>query len=189
MNVGSPKANSPASAAATVSAEKVMVRPAAPRWYSTASVDDRAARGAFLAEPVDHQQAVVDRQREAEQDDDIDGVAGDIGQVGHAEQQQHGTSDGGQRARQWEQRHADAAEDEEQRDQQDRQRDQLTAEEVARGRTIPSRLTARSPPTCTFAPGTLLFSVLRIFSTCRCRRPYRCSSSYRDQHQAAPAIG
>jgi hypothetical protein len=74
VNTGLAKANSPASEVATVSAEKVMFRPAVAVVRPTAlPVTSCPARA---PEPVDHQQAVVHRQRQAERCYHIDRVPG-----------------------------------------------------------------------------------------------------------------
>jgi hypothetical protein len=58
----------------------------------------RSAVGAFLAEAVDHQQAVGDCERDAGEDDDANRVVADVHQDGHAAQQDHRAGDGHLRA-------------------------------------------------------------------------------------------
>ena len=71
VSSGTPNTNRPDMATATVSAEKTTVVPAEATVATTASCDVAAA-AAFLAEPVDHQQAVVDAEADAEHVDDVD---------------------------------------------------------------------------------------------------------------------
>src|SRR5690606_687613 len=81
------------------------------------------ARDQFVAEPVDHQQAVVDRQPQPEQGGDIGRGGGQIGDHGDQPQRAHGDHhrDHGDHQRQT--RRDQAAEDEQQRDQGDREGD------------------------------------------------------------------
>ena len=68
---GTPNTNRPDMATATVRAENTTVVPAVATVCDDGVVQV-AAVAAFLAEPVDHQQAVVDAEADAEHVDDVD---------------------------------------------------------------------------------------------------------------------
>ena len=84
----------------------------------------------LLAEPADDEQPVVDRQAEAEHRDDVDREDGDVG--GQAEQSQHreGAEDRQAADRERQARRGEAAEDDDEQHQHDRQRDLLGPADV-----------------------------------------------------------
>ena len=85
---------------------------------------------ALLAEPVDHQQPVVDAEADAEHVDDVDREDRHVAEHGGGDEHGERGDDTGERD---EQRHAGGAqpaEQEDHREERDRQRDRLAAQEV-----------------------------------------------------------
>ncbi len=129
VRMGSPKTNSPHIATATVRAEKTTVLPAVAMVRTTASCSFDAAT-ALLAEPVDHQQAVVDAEADAEHVDDVDREDRDVTEHGCCDEDGERGDDTGEGD---EHRHAGGAESAEQEDHDqegDRQGDGLATQEV-----------------------------------------------------------
>ena len=93
------KANSPVSAAATVSALNEMVRPARGQVRATAT-RRRVSRGQLLAVAGHQQQRVVDAQRQAEHRHHADDVGVEADELREAEQHGERARDGGQRGQQ-----------------------------------------------------------------------------------------
>ena len=129
VSSGTPKTNSPDMATATVSAENTTVVPAELDGGDDGVVDVEAV-AAFLAEPVDHQQPVVDAQADAEHVDDVDREDRHVAERGGADEDGEGGDDPADGD---EQRHPagdEPAEEHDHGDDGDRQGDRLALEQV-----------------------------------------------------------
>ena len=127
--MGTPNTNRPHIATATVRAENTTVLPAVATVCDDGVVQ-LAAVAAFLAEPVDHQQPVVDAEADAEHVDDVDREDRDVAEHGGGDEHGERGDDAGEGD---EHRHAggaQSAEQEDHGDERDRQGDRLAAEEV-----------------------------------------------------------
>ncbi len=125
----------PASATATVNPENRTVRPAVPDARSTAGPTCGVDR-AFLAEPVDDQQRVVDGEADREHRHDLDRVDGDVGHLAEREKDAERAGHAGDRDDQRQPGGDQAAEDEQQQDEYDGRGDDLGAGHVARGLVV-----------------------------------------------------
>ena len=98
------------------------------------SVVDSASAAALLAEPVDHQQAVVDAEADAEHVDDVDREDRHVTEHGRADEHGERRDDTGEGDEERHARGAQSAEQEDQGDERDRQRDRFAPEEILFGR-------------------------------------------------------
>ena len=93
-----------------------------------------ASVAALLAEPVDHQQPVVDAEADAEHVDDVDREDRHVAEHGRGDEHGERRDDTGEGDEERHARGAESAEQEDHGDERDRQRDRLAAEEVVLGR-------------------------------------------------------
>ena len=92
-----------------------------------------ASAAAFLAEPADHQQAVVDAEADAEHVDDVDREDRHVTDQGGGDEHGQRRDDAGERHEHRHARCAQPAEQEDHREERDRQGDRLAAQEVVLG--------------------------------------------------------
>ena len=93
-----------------------------------------ASEAAFLPEPVDHQEPVVDAEADAEHVDDVDAEDADVAEGGGGDEHGEGGDDAGEGDEERQSAGPESAEEEDHGDERDGQGDRLASEEVVLGR-------------------------------------------------------